>query len=54
MKDLSKISVVLPSLDPDEKLGLRILGGMASNIRYVHTLETNNVILKFPVAKADA
>ena len=42
------------TLDPDEKLGLRILGGMAANIRYVHTLETNNVILKFPVTKADA
>ena len=36
------------SLAPDEKLGLRILGNMAANIKYVHTLETNNVILTFP------
>lgn len=37
------------SLNPDEKLGLRILGNMAVNIKYVHTLETNNVILRFPI-----
>ena len=35
--------------DPEEKLGLKILGGMDTNIKYVHTLETNNVILTFPV-----
>ena len=37
------------SQKPDEKLGLRIIGAMAANIKYVHTLETNNVILRFPV-----
>lgn len=40
-------------LDPNEKLGLRILGAMGGNIRYVHTLEMNNVILQFPVLPAD-
>lgn len=34
--------------DPDEHLGLKVLGGMASDISYVHSLETNNVILCFP------
>ncbi len=34
---------------PEEKLGLKILGGMAGDIKYVHTLETNNVILRFPL-----
>lgn len=33
--------------DPDEHLGLKVLGGMASDIKYVHSLETNNVILRF-------
>ncbi|MBQ6594440.1 MAG: ATP-binding protein [Clostridia bacterium] len=40
--------------EPDQKLGLRILGGMASDIRYVHSLETNNVILRFPLEPAKA
>jgi len=34
--------------DPEAHLGLRILGNMASEITYVHSLETNNVILRFP------
>ena len=33
-----------------EHLGLKLLGGMASDIKYVHSLETNNVILRFPTA----
>ena len=33
--------------DTPEHLGLRILGGMASDIKYVHSLETNNVIMRF-------
>ena len=33
--------------DPGEHLGLKILGGMASDIKYVHSLETNNVIMRF-------
>ena len=37
------------TLDPEEKLGLKILGGMADDIKYVHSLETNNVILRFPL-----
>lgn len=41
------------AVDPAEKLGLRILGGLESNIRYVHSLETNNVILRFPIAAED-
>lgn len=35
--------------DPEEKLELRVLGGMASDIKYVHSLEMNNVILRFPL-----
>ena len=34
--------------EPDEQLGLKVLGGMASDIKYVHSLETNNVIMRFP------
>lgn len=37
------------AVDPVEKLGLRILGGMESNIQYVQSLETNNVIICFPI-----
>ena len=37
------------TLNPEEKLGLRVLGGMADDIKYVHSLETNNVILRFPL-----
>ena len=37
------------AVDPAEKLGLRILGGMESNIQYVQSLETNNVIICFPI-----
>ena len=40
------------TLDPEEKLGLKVLGGMASDIRYVHSLEMNNVILRFPLEPA--
>lgn len=36
------------SADLDEHLGLKVLGDMASDISYVHSLETNNVILCFP------
>ena len=32
-----------------ENLGLKILAGMAPNIKYVHALETNNVIMHFPI-----
>ena len=34
---------------PEEKLGLRLLGGMGTGIRYVHSLEMNNLILRFPI-----
>ena len=44
------MAISTDTLKSDEKLGLRIIGNMASNIRYVHSLETNNVILRFPVA----
>ena len=37
------------TLNPEEKLGLKVLGGMADNIKYVHSLEMNNVILRFPL-----
>jgi len=37
------------STDPGEHLGLKVLGGMASDIKYVHSLETNNVIMRFPI-----
>ena len=35
--------------DPGEHLGLKIIGGMASDIKYVHSLETNNVIMRFSI-----
>jgi anti-sigma regulatory factor (Ser/Thr protein kinase) len=35
-------------LSPEEHIGMKVLGGMAEDIKYVHTLETNNVILRFP------
>ncbi len=31
-------------------LGLKIIGSLADNLSYVHSLETNNVILKLPIA----
>ena len=36
-------------VDSEERIGLKILSRMAPNISYVHTLETNNVILRFPI-----
>ena len=42
------------SLDPEERLGLKVLGAIASDISYVHSLETNNVILRFPLQAAQA
>lgn len=41
------------SLDPEERLGLKVLGAIASDISYVHSLETNNVILRFPLQTAE-
>ena len=41
------------SLAPEDKLGLKVVGGMADDIKYVHSLETNNVILKFPTHKQE-
>ncbi len=38
--------------NPEEQLGLKLLGAMASDISYVHSLETNNVILRFHLAPA--
>lgn len=35
-------------LSPEEHIGMRVLGGLAEDIKYVHTLETNNAILRFP------
>ncbi|MBR3307107.1 MAG: ATP-binding protein [Lachnospiraceae bacterium] len=35
--------------DGELRLGLRIIRGLAADISYVHTLDTNNVILRFPV-----
>ena len=40
--------------DPEEHLGLKILSGLAEDIKYVHSLETNNVILRFPLRTAEA
>ena len=37
--------------DSSEKFGLLILGGLESNVTYVHSLETNNVILRFPITQ---
>ena len=33
----------------DIRLGLKMIGGLAENISYVHSLETNNVIIRFPI-----
>ena len=30
-----------------QKIGCKIIGGLAENIKYVHSLENNNVILRF-------
>lgn len=35
----------------EDRIGMKILGGMASNISYVHSLETNNVILRFSLTE---
>ena len=32
--------------------GLKVLGGLASDIKYVHSLETNDVIMRFPIESA--
>lgn len=37
--------------DLENQIGMRILRGMASNISYVHSLETNNVILRFALTE---
>ncbi len=37
------------SLSPEDKLGLKVLGSMGGDIKYVHALEMNNVILRFPL-----
>ena len=37
---------------PGEHLGMKILSGVASDIHYVHSLETNNVILRFPIGES--
>ena len=42
------------SADPESQLGLKLLGAMASDISYVHSLETNNVILRFQLQDAEA
>ena len=34
---------------PDDYLGLKVLAGMVKDIKYVHSLETNNVILRLPL-----
>ena len=43
------IAISREASDPDLHLGLKIMSGMASDISYVHSLETNNVLLCFPV-----
>ena len=43
------MTVSREAAEADESLGLRIIGGMASDIKYVHSLETNNVIMRFPL-----
>ena len=40
---------VMSGTEVSENLGLKILAGMAPNIKYVHALETNNVIMHFPI-----
>lgn len=47
-----QIALALSEGDAEEHIGMKIIGGMASNIRYVHSLETNNVILRFPLTQA--
>ena len=36
---------------PEERLALKLLANMADDITYVHSLETNNVIMRFPLAQ---
>ena len=31
------------------KLGLKLISDLSENITYVHSLETNNVIMRFPI-----
>ena len=33
------------------KLGLKLISDLSENITYVHSLETNNVIMRFPLEK---
>ena len=35
--------------DNTQHIGLRLIAALAGNISYVHSLDTNNVILKFPL-----
>ena len=32
------------------KIGLKMVSALAENIKYVHSLETNNIILRFPLS----
>ena len=36
------------------RLGLKMIGSLANDIRYVHSLENNNVIITFPMPKNEA
>jgi phage terminase large subunit-like protein len=50
--DLTAMVLVFPPRDEEEQyiivphLGLKIIGRLSGNIRYVHSLENNNVILR--------
>lgn len=37
--------------EPELRLGLKLIGGLSENIKYVNSLETNNVILKFALTE---
>ena len=37
-----------------ERIGLKLIGGLAENLSYVQSLETNNAILKFPTGAGAA
>ena len=36
-------------MQEDIRLGLKMIGSLVDNISYVHSLENNNVIVRFPI-----
>ena len=45
------IAQEIASSDSEPRLGLKLVGSLAKDISYVHALETNNVIIRFPLAE---